>query len=780
MDKASSPVRVQLQQPESIPPISTTSVSAACLACRSRHLKCDAGIPACQRCRQNNRECVYVKSRRGWKATTTKDSGSAITGTTKRRIESEDGLSFDSFSSGQSTSSNMSPTTSSVQNDPVPSLVDLFYCFFHNSHPIMIPREFYGLLLSSSYDRETQDIINNLLVPVIHYIGSIYIKGAKRVRYKQAVEKAIFGEPADITGPGHRQQFIVPTSPISVMAMLLYSIVIHGESQQCMSMFVKDHAVDMALCLNMHDVAFLDSYVDNAYFDRQPVFLGVLKESLRRTFWMLFVMDGWMNALHRRPPSALMNVVPTMDLPCEDEEYNVGNIPVPHTLKELDNRAFASQPPQFSSFSYLIDAIRIMGLVMATMAQSSQASVAEAAELADTTTSVWFLQIPYAKKSLLRPVSNWPPGHSEHLHLKGGGDSLEVDELMTHAVIIINSFLIVVHKPLSRLGLAPCDYEEHESYCVTPRSLLISFRANLSTDNQNMACGSPETNSSLWDHTLKCMSSADKLSRLICLSPGTVNRRSPFFTCSVTLSLVIHLTACVWVFYSSSAEKQRAMVKERIKLGIGALQAMSETWSTAQHVLEKVQEAARIVFEQHRSADNFLRALVNAAKRLETMQSSAPGIMNPEPMLKSTKSSSGGTIMPSDTDTGIPGLGNETDVLPMDWAYIQHLEPSIGSEADTYSGSDSTAGYSPSLNLDSSVLLEGSQDQSQQHQLDPSQSYPMLSELDRSILRHVQMLPEPIISEDELLDMIDEPDLVELYKRSAPISFSVNLGTQLF
>ncbi|KAK9368918.1 hypothetical protein V1509DRAFT_621885 [Lipomyces kononenkoae] len=764
MAQDSSSMRFQLQQPDTLPQTSTP-VSAACLACRSRHLKCDAGLPACQRCRENNRECVYVKSRRGWKATTTsKDSGyqskdgSAITRTTKRRIESEDG--FDSYSSGQSTSSNMSPsTTPSLRH---PSLVDLFYYFFHNSHPIMIPREFYGLFLSSSYDTETKDLINNLLVPVIHYIGSLYIKGANCALYKQAVEEAIFDEPAST---GHQRQFIVPTSPISVMAMLLYAIVIHGESEQEMSLVVKDHAVDMALCLNMHDITFLDSYLDNSYFEPQPIYLGVLQESLRRTFWMLFVMDGWMNALHRRPPSALVSVVPTMELPCDDEEYNVGNIPVPHTLKEFDSRVFTSQPPQFSSFSYLIDAIRIMGVVIATMARSA---VAEAAELADTSTSAWLLQIPHAKKMLLRPASSWP-SQFEYLCLKGGGESQEVDELMMHAFIVINNFLILVHKPLSRLAMAPCEYDEHESYCVTPRSLLISFRANLATDNENLASGTLENNALLWDNTLKCMSSADTLSRLISVSPGTVNRRSPFFTCSITLSLLVHLTACVWVFYSPSAEKERAMVKERIKLGIGALRAMSESWSTAQHVLEKVQQAARIVFEQHRSADNFMRDVTNEAKSPKTVQSSAPAVIDYEPL-------------------------SESDVVPLEWPYNPNVEPvdmsSVSSDAENYSRTDSTTGYrtdsttgySPSLNLDSAVLLEGSPDQQsqQQQQLHPCQSYPMLSELDRAMLRHMQMLPEPIISEVELLQMINEPDLVELYKSSPPISCSVNLQAQLF
>jgi hypothetical protein len=42
------------------------SVAVACVPCRSRHLKCDGGV-RCSRCKTDNVDCIYVKSRRGWK-----------------------------------------------------------------------------------------------------------------------------------------------------------------------------------------------------------------------------------------------------------------------------------------------------------------------------------------------------------------------------------------------------------------------------------------------------------------------------------------------------------------------------------------------------------------------------------------------------------------------------------------------------------------------------------------------------------------------------------------
>ena len=42
------------------------TVPSACVQCRSKHLKCD-GLSPCTRCSSNSFECVYVRSRRGFK-----------------------------------------------------------------------------------------------------------------------------------------------------------------------------------------------------------------------------------------------------------------------------------------------------------------------------------------------------------------------------------------------------------------------------------------------------------------------------------------------------------------------------------------------------------------------------------------------------------------------------------------------------------------------------------------------------------------------------------------
>jgi len=61
-------------------PPATPPVPLACTECRLRHLKCDAGVPTCGRCRTEGRSCCYVKSRRGWKGRKRKGSTAASVG----------------------------------------------------------------------------------------------------------------------------------------------------------------------------------------------------------------------------------------------------------------------------------------------------------------------------------------------------------------------------------------------------------------------------------------------------------------------------------------------------------------------------------------------------------------------------------------------------------------------------------------------------------------------------------------------------------------------------
>jgi hypothetical protein len=57
------------QQQSGVLDANRNSVPAACIACRTKHLKCDGKMP-CSRCATNHLSsvsCTYVRSRRGYK-----------------------------------------------------------------------------------------------------------------------------------------------------------------------------------------------------------------------------------------------------------------------------------------------------------------------------------------------------------------------------------------------------------------------------------------------------------------------------------------------------------------------------------------------------------------------------------------------------------------------------------------------------------------------------------------------------------------------------------------
>jgi hypothetical protein len=73
-------VRISQSQKEASAAQARASVAVACVPCRSRHLKCDGGV-RCSRCRTDNVECTYIKSRRGWKGKrkNREDNGGPVT-----------------------------------------------------------------------------------------------------------------------------------------------------------------------------------------------------------------------------------------------------------------------------------------------------------------------------------------------------------------------------------------------------------------------------------------------------------------------------------------------------------------------------------------------------------------------------------------------------------------------------------------------------------------------------------------------------------------------------
>ncbi|KAK9478388.1 hypothetical protein V1514DRAFT_357261, partial [Lipomyces japonicus] len=711
------------------------TVSSTCLACRARHLKCDGIVPVCGRCSAQARECVYVKSRRGW----------------KHKPAQQDADAHDDFAATTtSVTANATP-----DGHAVPALTDYYYSYFHAAHPILVPRTHYAAVSTTT---GLLPGFADLLVPVVHYVASFYSPAANRNLYRVAVDAALVDT-------------VVPASPVAVQALLLYAIVLHGDNEQDRALAIKDRAVDMALRLHMHSDDALTQIV-RANVALPQGLRAVVLESFRRTFWMLFVIDAWTAGIHRKPSFALWHVLPTTTTLLPRDDDGGGGDAGSRSLQDYDDRVFADAPAPYSSFAYLIDAARILGGVVTT----TTASAATLPDMVDSRAAVWMLHLPDAKRDMVLPThaitaaSASPPpslpSSSSSSSPPSPPQSLEsqVDELMILAHIIVYNSVILAHKPFSRLAQMPNQYERLENNtCLTPGELLIT---TITTASPTAPASRPRSPPTIQEHTRKCIAAAASLSRLITLSSDSIMHRSPFFTCAVTLSTLVHLTSCVWVFYdhdddhdhvgkndkpagrlvvNSSAgtlSNDRQLAKERIRLGLAGLKAMSATWATASLVLDQIRQASRTVFGQRRQAD------------LVALQP-APAAVNKRRRTESALASASATVTTATPDWVLPLMSTSTAATST--TYSEELSSTRSSSIDgddhhsstgTTTNDDPMASCKPGTDLyyyndcnhnynNSGQAFTGGMTQSG-------------FELDQTLLDAIAVLPQPLISEEEL------------------------------
>lgn len=90
---------------------------------------------------------------------------------------------------------------------------------------------------------------------------------------------------------------------------------------------------------------------------------AVLEESWRRIYWILFITDQHFAIVRNMPIFGLRDAITTVELPCEESDYQSGNIPQPTTFQQYDARELADVEIIYSSFTYLIDAVRIVTFI---------------------------------------------------------------------------------------------------------------------------------------------------------------------------------------------------------------------------------------------------------------------------------------------------------------------------------------------------------------------------------------------------------------------------------
>ncbi|KAI5787293.1 hypothetical protein EDC01DRAFT_181902 [Geopyxis carbonaria] len=422
-------------------------------------------------------------------------------------------------------------TTFPTQQDPIQTpaatanLMQLYYAYFHASHPFCLP---------PAYLIKTNAVQLTVLLPVMRYIASVFSRTAPTDSFRLEAESALFG----VAHPPPRNAF-------TVQALLLFAIGLHSENESDRASQVKDIAADLALELGMNQAEFSAGGGGDGPAGEMA---RVLNESWRRTWWELYFIDGLIAGIHQRGAFKLWSVECTVPLPCEEADYAAGRIPEPHSLQEFDDRYFATDNTVFSSFSYRVEAVRILGQVLAV--GTGGVSDDTRADAADAGLANWGLHLPRVKKELV------------------GGDR-RVDEMLFQAHMVINAAIIYLNRPKSHLAIS-----------LIPDSTTVTPPTTWSPPTKPIAL-----------HTARTLLAANAISKLLTL-PTPLVKHTPFFTCIITLACIVHLSACSWLLSGDEA----FLAKERIRLGVGALKGLDGTWGVAAEVLGQVKWVARECF----------------------------------------------------------------------------------------------------------------------------------------------------------------------------------------
>lgn len=519
----------------------------ACLHCRHKHLKCDGKTPICGRCAATGSPCNYTKSRRGYKGPskkrraepTTPDQGPIDPSTGMMDVpvdwNLQSGIPYGttmalppsrSESPGFSTMPmSMAPSARPVTGPLTPDssssaasdgyLLDIYYTYFHASHPVLPPLRFLYRSQFPSY-----------LEHVMKFIAAHYTPAASSETYRSTAVVAV------------REQ---PPSVEKVQALLLLAIVLHSRNERAEAGACLSSAVDLAFEIGLHEASYAEIASNG-----DPI----RAETLRRTWWELFVIEGLLTALGVQSVFRTNCVPLEVPLPCEERVYQEGlNPPPPLTVAQFDDRIFADEERDFSSFSYRVEAVRILGRVVA--AQQLYDGQQDHVEAIDARIASWFHHLPESKAELLRPDGS-------------------VDEIMFQASMIVNGASIYLNFPRSDLLSSP------------------AVAAEVVCGHQG-PIGAPAF--SHHSHAMKAVRAASELSNLAAIRLP-VEKHTPFFICALVLGSIVHLAAC-----SVKAGQMPEPSRERIGLTIGVFKSLGRKWAISESIMRQIKAVSRDVLD---------------------------------------------------------------------------------------------------------------------------------------------------------------------------------------
>ncbi|KAM4055234.1 fungal zn(2)-Cys(6) binuclear cluster domain-containing protein [Hirsutella rhossiliensis] len=515
-----------------------TTVPAACLACRNKHLKCDGQSP-CARCLSSQSECIYVASRRGYKgprrgtaqnpnkrqATSPPDNPDcpmllgaggfppSAMGTPASHLTPNSGPSNMQLYKSYCSVNGIDPTTAE-------RCLDSFYHHFFASHPFVLPRE--HLL------RIAKGGMIEPLLAAIRWVGSIYIDVSPSVR------DGLLEEACSLIYDPQR-----PRDGFLVQSMVLLIVGLDGSCQQERAREILNDVERLALEIDLNTRPF-------ATLQGQGI--PVLEESWRRTWWDLFVVDGMVAGVHRVTNFLLFDVPADVALPCEEHQYISAKIPIPLYLEDLEDRDFSDEDREFSSFAYRILCARNLGKFMRTppiFGPEDENMVRIEALLTN-----WRLHLPQSKRDALQTDGR-------------------LDEMMFQAHMMMHATSILLHQPHSQLDTTPTqDINSCAPHQMVPAGDLFNA------------------------HTKHTITSANAISTMITHRVPLLSH-THFFTCVITLSSIVHLSRWALFFIPHNDDDLR----QQVRLNIGALNRLAEVWGAADRARGQVKLVAQEIYQ---------------------------------------------------------------------------------------------------------------------------------------------------------------------------------------
>ncbi|UKZ72531.1 hypothetical protein TrVFT333_000161 [Trichoderma virens FT-333] len=401
------------------------------------------------------------------------------------------------------------------------AFIDVYYNCFHRYHPCVLPRRFLERYLQ---DPIRQDELRPL-VYVMRFIGSIYLSSHQPSLRPKCLELEELAASAIAQ---------VPTSSCSffmVQCHTIFSASMYWRGNTAKSRHHMDTAIQLALDMGMHHREFAADHGDGD---------AVLEESWRRTWWQVYIIDAYYSAIKRNVSFATFNVKATTDLPCEEEEYERGDIPRPKTLDEFNSREFIPEDTVFSSFAYLIGGVRGMASAMfraLSLPPGSSDAGVTSPKVLDSVDSIiegWLLLLPESKRDIFSADG-------------------QVDELIFQAMMALHAMHL---------------------------ELLNPPPANAHSDSAEFRLV----------HTIKCIRAAEAQIGLLAL-PTKPCSHTPFVVCMLTTGTLSLLAACRYTLRG----QKLAVARDQIRMSIGCHKAMANVWSQAGSNLHEVQAIAREV-----------------------------------------------------------------------------------------------------------------------------------------------------------------------------------------